>query len=722
MTAIARRVFMLRRTVGARWATLVVLAVWPLLVTGFFGRSLWSGALPQLSVVALLGGTLLWAVLREVSVERPRGDVTWQEFELGLLLVTAVYVMLAATGGLGSFLYPMVYAVVSFVTIVHRKWWVAAGVLLATVGLEISLGYAAGASHRWPIVASHLTFIGFFAAGNILILSGLTRRLRSEHERRVEDEIQHMRQEARDFRLIASQLPLRSRARSREDEELRMAHAAVQGIHEQLFHTVDLLRTSLSLHSCAILWCEEDPKGDSRKFPKLVVKELATGSEMALDRPDLPGPGVLTSVLADPKPLRLEKLSGKRVPPYYGGPEPVTDLCAVPLIEGPHLRGILCADRIDDRPFGEGELRVLERAAEQVVRIIAHERTFTAVERSKYEQEQFYKASEMLNEALTLDEVYERSFDAVRAIAEYDLAVITGATTAERQRVLAIDLRATDNAWRSVAETLEDRELRETGSLVAMAIKNKHFMPATGEFLDNDLVVFDSQTKLRNGRSLLVLPLTRGDVVLGAITLVSSKPHQYPGQTREMLRVISHQVGVSLQNARMYQTMEHRATTDGLTGLTNHRAFQERLTQIHALAERNGERYCIVLTDIDHFRSINDTYGHPVGDQVLKRVAALFSGRARKVDTVARYGGEEFVLILPDTNGEGAEHFANKLREEIGMMAMKSEHGTFKITISMGIAEYPTHGADRLELIEKADQALYHCKEHGRNQVHRWTP
>jgi diguanylate cyclase (GGDEF)-like protein len=189
--------------------------------------------------------------------------------------------------------------------------------------------------------------------------------------------------------------------------------------------------------------------------------------------------------------------------------------------------------------------------------------------------------------------------------------------------------------------------------------------------------------------------------------------------TREMLRVIGHQVGQSLQNARMYRLMEQRATTDGLTGLTNHRAFQERLAHLHALAERTGQKYALVLTDIDHFKSINDTYGHPVGDQVIKKVAALFAGRARKVDIVARYGGEEFVLVLPDTDGAGAEHFANKLREEVAEVAMTSEHGSFKITISMGIAEYPSDGHERLELVEKADQALYWCKEHGRNRVRR---
>jgi len=185
--------------------------------------------------------------------------------------------------------------------------------------------------------------------------------------------------------------------------------------------------------------------------------------------------------------------------------------------------------------------------------------------------------------------------------------------------------------------------------------------------------------------------------------------------------VISHQVSVSLQNARMYRAMEERATTDGLTGLTNHRAFRERLGQVHDLAERTGQKFALILTDIDHFKKVNDTYGHPVGDAVLKRVAAVFAGRARKVDVVARYGGEEFVFVLPDTDGEGAELFANKLREEVAAQIMSSEQGPFQVTISMGVAEYPQDCREPGELIERADQALYRCKRGGRNCVVRWS-
>ncbi len=723
MSALAKGLYGLRRQVSGRWPVLVLLAVWPMLWLGALqGEALWQAKLPQVSAVALLTAALSWSVLREVS--GPRSGLERSaaaELELGLLLVTGVFVLLAATGGARSFLYPLAYAVVSFLMVVHRSRAVAISLLLATGALELALGYNARFEGAWTLTAYHLTFLGFFAAGNLLVLSTLVRRLRRTHAAEVDAALAQMRQEARDFRLIGSSLPPQSRARSRDEEELRMAHAAVEGIHEQLFHTLELLRTSMQLRSCVLLWCEQDGPGkiSARNPPRLIIKEMATDSEYAVDDRVLAGPGLLTSLIADPKEVRLHALRGKRLPPYYQGPESVTDLCAVPLLDGASLRGILCADRVDDQPFSDDDVAVLRRAADHIRRVIEHERVFAAVERSKYEQEQFYRASEMLSEALTLEQVYEKTFAAIRAIAGYDLAVFSAVDNAEHE-ALAVDA-VEDEDFSGLVETLRGRRWSDTRSLVSIAVKNRHFMPATGEMQDPDGPLFGAGVRLPKAKSLLVLPLTHGDQVLGAITLVARRGGVFPTATREMLRVIGHHVGVSLQNARMYQSMEMRATTDGLTGLTNHRAFQERLTQMHALAERTGQKFSVILTDIDHFKSINDTYGHPVGDQVLKRVAAIFSGRARKVDTVARYGGEEFVLVLPDTDGKGAEHFANKLREEIGDQVMTSEHGSFKITISMGVAEFPLDGKDRLGLVEKADQALYYCKEHGRNRVRRWA-
>jgi len=732
VSAVARRVFLMRRRLGERWALVSLAGLWPLLGLGLVtGPALWRGQMLPLSVVTMFGLTLLLAVSRELWPERglPVGTTTaWGELELGLLLLTAVYFLIGATGGPRSFLYPMVYALVSFLMVVHRYRACAVAWLLAAVVLEGLTGWRTAMHHGFGLLAQHLTFIGFFAAGNLLVLSSLVRRLRRGHDDQVRTTLDRIRQEARDFRLISAALPPQSRARTRDEEQLAMAHSAVESIHEQLFHNVDLLRTALGLHTCTLLWCDQpDPTAKGRRHPTLTVKEMSTDSEMVTDARTLEGPGILTSVLSDPKPLRLRALGGKRLPPYYQGPTRVTDLCAVPLMDGNTLRAVLCADRTGDHPFSEGEEQVLAKAAAHILRVVEHERVFTAVERSKYEQEQFYRASEMLNEALTVEEVHRKTFAAIRAITHYDLAVITRSDgEGTRHDVIAVDVPGGEAGegearWSELAQRLEGLQFEGEGSLLGMAIKNRHHMPANGDLIDADTVVFTPRTRLRGANSLLVLPLQRGDQVLGAITLAASRPHQYPAEVRDMLRIISHQVGVSVQNARMYHSMEERATTDGLTGLTNRRAFQERFDQLHALAERTGQKYAVILTDIDHFKSVNDTYGHPVGDEVLRRTAAVFGGRSRRVDIVARYGGEEFVLVLPDTDGLGAEHFANELRKEIAAMTMSSEHGNFNVTISMGVAEFPVDGRCRNELLERADQALYYCKEHGRNCVRRWS-
>jgi two-component system, cell cycle response regulator len=742
MRAAARRVFLWRRWLGERWALLVLVGLWPLLGLGLLsGPALWRGEMLPLSIATMFGLTLLLAVSRELWPERGPGagplagtSTAWGELELGLLLLTAVYFLIAATGGLRSFLYPLVYALVSFLMVVHRHRTSAVAWLVAAVALEGLVGWRTIEQHGFALPAYHLTFIGFFAAGNLLVLSSLVHRLRRGHDQKVESTLERIRQEARDFRLISAALPPQSRVRGRGEEELAMAHAAVESIHEQLFHNVDLLRTALQLHTCTLLWCDDpDPDARGRKLPRLVVKEMSTDSELVTQSRVLEGPGVLTSVLADPRPLRLRALGGKRLPPYYvSGSAGVTDLCAVPLFDGSTLRAVLCADRTGDRPFSESEEQVLVKAAAHILRVVEHERVFTAVERSKYEQEQFYRASELLNEALTMEDVHRKTFAALRAITHYDLAVITRADAdGVEHHVVGVDSVKGDELegpsredaarWGELGERLTGLRFRGEGSLLGMAIKNRHHMPANGDLVDGDTVVFTPRTRLRGAKSLLVLPLQRGDQVLGAITLASSRAQQYPAELRDMLRVISHQVGVSVQNALMYQSMEERATTDGLTGLTNRRAFNERFDQLHALAERTGQKYAVILTDIDHFKSVNDTYGHLVGDAVLQRAAAVFQGRSRRVDLVARYGGEEFVLVLPDTDGAGAEHFASELRKEIESLTMTSEHGSFNVTISMGVAEFPADGRERSELLERADQALYHCKEHGRNCVRRWS-
>ena len=230
-------------------------------------------------------------------------------------------------------------------------------------------------------------------------------------------------------------------------------------------------------------------------------------------------------------------------------------------------------------------------------------------------------------------------------------------------------------------------------------------------------MIFTPKLKLRGYESLFVLPLIVQDNPIGSLVLATKRPGTFSKQLREMLGVISNQVAVAIENAKMYKRMEEMATTDGLTSLPNHRTFQSRFSEMLYRAERHQKAVSFVLMDIDKFKSINDTYGHPVGDAVLRRVSKVLAEQARKVDFVARYGGEEFAMVLEETDRDGAVLFCERVRQEVAAQLMSSEKGSFRVTISLGIATYPEDGNEKAILIERADQALYMAKNCGRNRT-----
>jgi diguanylate cyclase (GGDEF)-like protein len=184
-----------------------------------------------------------------------------------------------------------------------------------------------------------------------------------------------------------------------------------------------------------------------------------------------------------------------------------------------------------------------------------------------------------------------------------------------------------------------------------------------------------------------------------------------------MLGVIANQVATSLQNAMMYKKMETMATTDGLTGLTNHRTFQERFAQLLERSARHNHRAAMLLLDIDHFKKVNDTYGHPIGDEVLRQVAQVLAKAVRVIDIPARYGGEEFAIVLESTDLDGALALAERIREDVGRLEVPTDKGVLVVTTSIGVAAFPDDATEQPALIERADMALYHAKQGGRNRV-----
>jgi two-component system, cell cycle response regulator len=168
--------------------------------------------------------------------------------------------------------------------------------------------------------------------------------------------------------------------------------------------------------------------------------------------------------------------------------------------------------------------------------------------------------------------------------------------------------------------------------------------------------------------------------------------------------------------------LERLSITDGLTQLHNHRFFQERFRDEFRRAQRYDDPLALMLMDLDHFKQVNDTHGHPAGDQVLKDVAGCLRKCVRETDMVARYGGEEFAVLLPKTHLSGALTVAERVRRDVGSLKTGLDGG-LRITVSVGVAGYPCRSiATAEQMLRAADEALYRAKHEGRNKICLFPP
>jgi diguanylate cyclase (GGDEF)-like protein len=220
------------------------------------------------------------------------------------------------------------------------------------------------------------------------------------------------------------------------------------------------------------------------------------------------------------------------------------------------------------------------------------------------------------------------------------------------------------------------------------------------------------------GRSFHLSPLlsTQGQVtgLVRAESIQREAMDQEDGRLLESLVVLA---SLAFENAKLYRETQDLAVTDGLTKLLLRRVLMERLDQELVRARETEGTASLVLLDIDHFKQVNDTYGHPAGDAVLREVAARVKRSVRDVDVCGRYGGEEFVVILPQTPLDGALLVAERIREAVKAKPFELRGDERTITVSLGVAVYPQHADQGQSLIEAADSALYRSKENGRDRV-----
>jgi diguanylate cyclase (GGDEF)-like protein len=216
-------------------------------------------------------------------------------------------------------------------------------------------------------------------------------------------------------------------------------------------------------------------------------------------------------------------------------------------------------------------------------------------------------------------------------------------------------------------------------------------------------------------KSEMCLPLISQGETIGVLALESARAGAFTPNDVQPLESVADICATAIQNARYFDRVRHMAYADGLTGIFNRRYFEMRIAEEMERARRYDNALALIMVDLDHFKRLNDEFGHLLGDEVLRQVTTLFGQNLRKSDIVCRYGGEEFVLLMPQTTVEQATAAAEKLRKAIETWSFPGV--AWPVTISSGVSSFPADGDSRDALVSAADRALYAAKQGGRNRV-----
>jgi diguanylate cyclase (GGDEF)-like protein len=403
---------------------------------------------------------------------------------------------------------------------------------------------------------------------------------------------------------------------------------------------------------------------------------------------------------------------------YYRSHESINSVLAVPILsEAKELLGALVIDSMDKQSFTEQHKETMLRFSILAAALITNVRMRIFQERAAKSFQIFYEASQQFVTALRTTQVFEVLFRMVSLLTQTTRMMIVTFNEETRRGVvstvsghspdLAVGMEFPINAG-LYSYAFQKRTIVNIGNF--QLYKDKYYRFVENEPRDPAL------------SSLIIFPILDDEQrIIGLLSIESDAANQFSGDTEKHLSTLMGNASVAITRAGLYQKMETLATTDGLTQLFNHRTFQDHLAKEVERARRYKRPLSLLLMDIDHFKSFNDTYGHPVGDLVLKEISACIRKSIRVNDIPARYGGEEFTVIIPETGEEGAMVIAERIRRTVEQHVIVSLDRQLRVTISLGCATVPSHAETGPALIDSADKALYFSKEHGRNRTTLFT-
>lgn len=396
--------------------------------------------------------------------------------------------------------------------------------------------------------------------------------------------------------------------------------------------------------------------------------------------------------------------------PWYRGEVKVGALLALPVRTGDVVVALLLADSLEIQSLTGPEPELLAAFSDLIADAVLRARELQSREDMTSAFEAAQDQSRRLAVAKDATNVCGLLLKAARQIASPEMVAV----------VLADDLpgRYTVKAGFGWAQAFEGREValdEKTWTAWVVRSAEEPLLRRLKEEPERmPVLVLDEAPSA--AEALLVVPLRERSGNVGALVL-TGREDAFGAVTRQVLQMIGNQAAAVLRTLRLMEQHKEVAIRDGLTGLLNRRAFQDLLKNSVARHDRQKTSFGLVLLDIDHFKKLNDSHGHPAGDEALRQVARALHEHARAGDEVARYGGEEFAVVLPAADAKSAQDAAERLRRQIERTTVRFAGGSIRLTASFGVGIWPDHGRTPEALLSAADKALYSAKQSGRNRV-----
>jgi len=389
--------------------------------------------------------------------------------------------------------------------------------------------------------------------------------------------------------------------------------------------------------------------------------------------------------------------------------EHVRSVAGAPMIAQGGVLGFITLNKVEPGFYTYEHSQQLSLFAAQAGLALQNARLFEAAQRAARENQTLREAAAAVTSALELEQVLDHILTQLERVIPYHSAAIF---LREGEQVIIVAGRGFPDPNRVIgaAFPIDDPLLQE-----AMHRRSPLILPDARA--DPRYQGWCGTTYTR---SWLGVPLIVRDELIGFLTLDHTETGIYGESECSLASAFANQAAIAIDNARLFRQVHQLAITDSLTGIYNRRHFFEIATKEFERARRYGRSLTLIMWDIDHFKIVNDTYGHLVGDQVLKVVSERSRKHLREIDLLARYGGEEFVALLPEANLDSGREVGERLRGAIGDYPILIWDHEVHITISVGVASLEA-GCPSLEiLLDRADQALYQAKNAGRNRVEAW--